>query len=451
MKKVWILIALLFGVIGLTACTKEADQTNAYVTVDINPSFEIMTDDEGLIIDIIAANEDAAVVLYNLNIKGKKLDEGLQILVQESDDLGFIKGERNIVIGVSKQENKQALINHLHNKLREMKALKLKIHTDFKAGIHDGLKKEADAYNLSVAQYRHALRLRSIDAEVTFEAVKTMDIKTINAKIQNHMWLFKPLGEAVHKFDSYRDYQNRFLLRKARIVDALGTLILTTSPEYFDAYLGDSEIEAKVLVELYNDYLKALQRVIVPMGTPDYQEIIDLIEADSDYIQYKAELNQLLEANKVLIVSIKVSDKQALIEFESNLVLIKALKEKLHEIINGYIEDDNLIGFYHHGEIIIRPIKPENPYQQIREDYAHKFIDLGFQIETYEAHVLAIFRDRVRLFPTLQAEFEALINELNVQLSALKSLYLETNIEFELQIEHRHIYLKAQYQQKKGK
>ena len=49
MKKVLMSIGFLFMIVLLSACNKEVDQKNAYVTLDINPSFELITDDEGLI------------------------------------------------------------------------------------------------------------------------------------------------------------------------------------------------------------------------------------------------------------------------------------------------------------------------------------------------------------------------------------------------------------------
>ena len=118
MKKVLSILGLMFVLIGITACEKEVDAANAYVTVDINPSFEVLTDDSGLIVEVIAGNEDADVILYGLEVKGKKLTDGVKMMVEESYNLGFVKGEKNVVVGVVKNQNKEALLNHLYKQLQ---------------------------------------------------------------------------------------------------------------------------------------------------------------------------------------------------------------------------------------------------------------------------------------------------------------------------------------------
>lgn len=455
MKKVWILFAVLLTGVFLTACNKEVDQGHAYVSVDINPSFEIMTDEDGLIIEVIGLNEDADVVLYNVDVKGKKLDEGLKLMVKESYDLGFIKGERNIVIGVEKQENKQALINHLHNVLSEMKALKLKVHTEFKAGVSallDELKQEADKLEMSLGQYRMALRLKAIDAEVTFESIKTLPIQEINARIREKAFMVcPPRLELRIRLESYRDYLSRNLLRKARIVDALGQFILKTDPAYFDAYIGEVDIKAEALVNLYHDYLTELQRVIVLMADEDFSELIDKIHANEEFIALELELKELYQKYETLMASYMVGDKTDVYEeIETVIKAIKHLEEKITILINDIIDDETLEGFYHRGKIIIRRRRPiENPYIAIREKYALKFSELGFSIDTYEKHVLDYLKANT-LYATIKAEFEALVEELKAEFEALKEIYLAFEIEYELHLKERSLYLKAQMKHQKG-
>ncbi|MEG1791907.1 MAG: hypothetical protein RR033_06795 [Clostridia bacterium] len=63
-----------------------------YLTVDINPSVEFVADGSGKIKSVRANNEDGEIVLKSLTVdlKGKSLAEGAQIIVEASAKLGYI-------------------------------------------------------------------------------------------------------------------------------------------------------------------------------------------------------------------------------------------------------------------------------------------------------------------------------------------------------------------------
>ncbi|MFA5720539.1 MAG: hypothetical protein WC939_05745, partial [Acholeplasmataceae bacterium] len=401
-----------------------------------------------LIIEVIAGNEDAQVVLVDLEVKGKKLDEGLKLIVKESYDLGFIKGNKSVVLGIEKEENKQQLMNHLNQELSKMKALNLKVYHDFKQGMSevlDNLKQEADSHEMTLAKYRMALRLKTIDSEVTFESLKDVDMKEIIHAINEHVWLLHPKGVLLQpRFEGYRDYLNRNLLRKARIVDTLGRLILKANPDYFNDYLGESEVKAEQLVDLYHEYLLKLQSVIILSVDQDYQALINQIKADSEFILLETQLNEAINDYKALFVVSELDKEDVLIKLEALLEVMKDLHVKINARINVLIDDEALIGIYHHGRIIIRPIRPiTHPYVVIREEYAQYFDKLGFSIDTYEAYVLKILSANT-IYASIKAELDSLINELSDELAALKQLRIEYESDLNVELQQRNLYLKSQ-------
>lgn len=309
----------------------------------------------------------------------------------------------------------------------------------------DQLKAEADQHEMTLAKYRMVLRLRTIDSEVTFESLKTVDMSLINEKIKASAWLLHPRGIGLEVcFESYRDYLNKNLLRKARIVNALGQLILTVNPDYFNAYLGKSDVEAKTLVELYHAYLKELQKVNILMIDQDYEALIALIKANPEFIELEGLLIKAIDEYKALFIAADLDKVAVLVKLEALIETIKTLHEKINARINEIINDEGLIGFYFHGEIIIKPVRPDvHPYVAIREVYAKRFAELGFSIDTYEAYVLKVLSENI-IYATIKAEFDALMNELQQELNALKAVHLELEATYNLELKQRHMYLKAQ-------
>ena len=101
-KKFWALCAAITlgaGVCSFGGCSKAAEHTR--MTVDINPSVELMVDADNKVVSVTALNDDAAVILQGTAFVGKTSDEAVQAVVQVATETGYIaKGE------VSADENK---------------------------------------------------------------------------------------------------------------------------------------------------------------------------------------------------------------------------------------------------------------------------------------------------------------------------------------------------------
>jgi len=153
--------ALTVGGMALVGCSKDetpapnapttASKAVSYVTIDINPSFELMVEGDGTVLTCTAVNEDAEVVLDAVeDLTGSTLEEAVEAIVDESAEQGYLTEENadvatDIVEGdeesgavleeivtetvekVRKKEGK-AFIRHLHankEKLTDsLKALK---------------------------------------------------------------------------------------------------------------------------------------------------------------------------------------------------------------------------------------------------------------------------------------------------------------------------------------
>lgn len=89
----WILsFTVIVGVVfALASCAAPVNaQDDTYVTIDINPSVELIVNKNEVVIYANALNEDAEVLLANLDLIGMPLDEAMDLIIQTAIELGYI-------------------------------------------------------------------------------------------------------------------------------------------------------------------------------------------------------------------------------------------------------------------------------------------------------------------------------------------------------------------------
>ncbi len=75
----------------------------AYVDVDINPSLELSIDKNSYVIAVKALNNDAATLVENIKLVNKSLTSALKIIIEESQNKGYIRpdAKNSILISAS--------------------------------------------------------------------------------------------------------------------------------------------------------------------------------------------------------------------------------------------------------------------------------------------------------------------------------------------------------------
>lgn len=94
-----VLFAVVATVMGCES-TLEAAET-AYVTIDINPSVELIVSASDKVIEANALNEDAEVLLAELDLIGMDLDEAIDKIIEISIELGYISVDEDVETYVS--------------------------------------------------------------------------------------------------------------------------------------------------------------------------------------------------------------------------------------------------------------------------------------------------------------------------------------------------------------
>ena len=71
------------------SCNKQKVEPYTYITLDINPSFEIVACGE-TIVEIKACNQDASILLHGEHLVGLSVESASKKIAQLSQQLGFI-------------------------------------------------------------------------------------------------------------------------------------------------------------------------------------------------------------------------------------------------------------------------------------------------------------------------------------------------------------------------
>ncbi len=99
MKKIKFIFTFiaLFAAIGLiVGCQTTAQAEDSYVTLDINPSVELIVSPKDKVIFANPLNEDAEILLVELDLIGMDLDGAIDLIIHTSIELGYISVDEDV-------------------------------------------------------------------------------------------------------------------------------------------------------------------------------------------------------------------------------------------------------------------------------------------------------------------------------------------------------------------
>ncbi|NCA66870.1 MAG: hypothetical protein EOM87_02260 [Clostridia bacterium] len=174
-----VLILLISGgsLIGLS--TAEAES----VYLDINPSIELVLNHFDRVIAVNYYNDDAESLFADYKIKGKKIDEVIEVFIANANTAGYFDAEDSAMyISVASNNSKRA-----ENSATHLKAVAANIIAQ--KGIAVGLEKQnasgvskqtADSYNISVGKLKVIQNIIALDSSYTIEELKDLSMRELN-------------------------------------------------------------------------------------------------------------------------------------------------------------------------------------------------------------------------------------------------------------------------------
>lgn len=88
------MMLVFFLMIALVACKEKEKGELSRVTIDINPSIEMMVDEDQKVLSVSALNDDGSIIISGEEIVGKDVEEATKLILELSTETGYIvKGE----------------------------------------------------------------------------------------------------------------------------------------------------------------------------------------------------------------------------------------------------------------------------------------------------------------------------------------------------------------------
>lgn len=179
-------VALALGVSGMaysyTAPTK-------YVSFDINPSVELVTNTFDKVIKASALNEDGIKILESLDLENKDIKEAVDLLTQSAIDNGYLKEElqNEILVTVATNNEEEAaktqtdLEEVIKEELTEEKLEEVPVTTE---NINMERHKEAERLGISPGKMNLIQKLEAVNPGINYEEYAKKPVKDIMKEIK---------------------------------------------------------------------------------------------------------------------------------------------------------------------------------------------------------------------------------------------------------------------------
>ena len=193
------LVTLIVGCMGSVSAA-----TDTYVTLDINPSVELIVNRREKVVYANALNEDGEVLLAELDLIGMDLDAAIELIIQTSIELGFIDVEsEEVIVSVTALAKDPLLGEKIRNKVKEH----VNHAFENKGIIGRGQDKafvpefvaEAESYGVTPGFLFLVKAAMFSDDELTLEAALEMEVSQLQAIIKSARQEMKVIAQGLRE------------------------------------------------------------------------------------------------------------------------------------------------------------------------------------------------------------------------------------------------------------
>lgn len=411
MKKMSLLIValslILCLVIPFASCgNEETVEGYSYVTIDVNPSVELVVDGE-TVVSVNAGNDDALVLLAGETIEGMKIEEATEKIVSLCEELGYLTDENNNVKLTVTADN-----NEIIEKIEEfaekgakkgsLKAVINKIPRNADQRKVNELKEEnAELYKkLTAEKLRLIESIMKLSEEMTYE-------KGAEMKVSELLDMLKELTiDKKHAIsDEVRDQMETRLNElkqeaKKRVAEIYGD-------EYLEKWNIQTAIES-----YYNEIEKKIENI--ELSEEDIETILNILQLES--------IDELLDDGKLTVESVERYIDKHLIEED-----YKTIVEKINLILEKYDQDEYILSEEEINKIkeIMGDVKLEKleDLEILIDDHEKEVDSIKRQIQISELEkgiIDAIESGYKDMEEQVQDEFEKIIEEANEEFDRIK-------------------------------
>lgn len=293
-----LIVAIIIGFVSQSLLLPQSP-SNSYVSIDINPSFEIIADADDKVISVNALNQDAVLVLFNKNFVGQPLEVVCQTIVKLSAELGYVK--ENAVVNVTavndSGKKETILAENLNSSLTQFiqnSLLKASVQVN-----SDVVGEIAQKYNIT--QGRAKLIQQAIERlQMNYEQLSKLSNSEINQLLKNYNKSEIDAESAlINEYFAQQGYGEQLNEIKVEI-DQKEELV-----KYLEKYVDWLEdfSDGKGSEQAHNEKLKEFKSKFPQLSVSNnvkLDDLIELVESERDSIEEKIDhLDESLEKAEI--------------------------------------------------------------------------------------------------------------------------------------------------------
>jgi len=400
--------SLFIGGCDFLSGSDSKNQEVSYVSLTINPEVEFTVSEDNVILSVNPINEDAEILLSDIDLSGVTIDEAAETFVELATESGYINSESEDnevtvdIITESGEEEIESCIKQKINKFFEDN----KITGVVKRESLKEYKAEADALGISVQKLKLINRAIEINPELTVDYLKDLKLSEI-VHLLKGQYSFGILKDEFFAAKALikANYAEMFTLEEE--IDALKNQLENfTGTDEEKTVLENSKDEKEAAFELlktaYEEEIEALKEEYEAR----YEALKETFKQTKNALKNKAEKfnNEELAALKTQYQAAK-----ALIETNyANMFSLETEIEALEAQIELLLESDETLA----GLQITLTEKTE----------AYKILKAAYDVEL-EALKTAYEESVCALKSTYETAKEAIKSQLREQIETAKQQY----------------------------
>lgn len=295
MKKWFTLLFIGLTATLLVACANNAPY-EAYATIDINPSVGLVINEQNIVKTAHALNEDGEMLMLELHLGEKSVDDAIAAIIDEAMDLGFIDLEaEETVIQVDAIGNTDAIGTKVRQMVQDKLQTKMSeraLNANVQARNYDAeFVAAAQARGVSAMQYRLMNQTMEVESELSDEEIEQLDPEGMIARIRANTQVAAGVTrELVEEFKTAKDaihaeYAPQIQDLKDQIAAAEEAEEDTTAlVEQLDALKEAMHAELQAVIDEFTTQSQAIKAQIMTQWTARVQSNADRVA------QYRAGL-----------------------------------------------------------------------------------------------------------------------------------------------------------------
>lgn len=300
-------MAMVIGLSVFSGC-KTGEDLSGYVALDINPSIEFITDKNGKVAEVRAVNDDAKVLLVDMNLKNLDISVAIEMVTEEAEKCGYISNNNtDVSITISgNTEKAEARLKELAEKSVQKGSAIAQIAHD---AIHDALNEQVEALKAKDAQFYEGLtvaKLKVINSIMEYDRTLTLE-ELVNKDMDDLVVILKGY------FNQFADFFDDEL--EIKFKEKLNELSAEIYAQ-IDTLIGDVAVQAKMAMlrklEILEEKFEQELENVRPEGELHFSFGRDFEDDDEDAeiltADMKAQLKLVINDQTVVDAIVTIDD-----------------------------------------------------------------------------------------------------------------------------------------------